>query len=1074
MCCNNLINCWHLFIFSPRDLSYTQISAMPYTRHLEGWLNVLDLRGTPNLHTFNSHRDGGILKGQSFLHLREATFNYHAHCCQLRRSNYSYYKPNLNTIGGKRETSSHWDIVQKVYDFFLGDPHSSESAVASNDHPNVRYTRQTIPDDNTSADSLVCLNYTDLNIMLFPTAMETPVTDATEEPIFICGCDGSQDCQDCVDFNCEIPDCTIYQSQCDCQRRRKRNAVDNSITGETNNSTADLPEGWFFHPNSTDLICTDNEIVNITAYVYRPCVDKGPSSVTLSHTVSAVLDISPTPTTLQTSTVPASSPFSTVAMAETSTPILIVTPSPCSSISEVFCTLTPEPPPPPTTSAPPCDCDNDFECEDCVNFGCEVGDCSAYQHICEGNCDSKRRRRYTTAIEEEARMKRDISNAFLPEGWFYPNPDNMSLACVLVDDTATTTTAVPTTSTTSLPPSTSGPRVLSCMTTLFPIDGRIPLLELSTVCLPMEDPFNPCEDLLGRGHALRSFIWIVIILALVGNSLVMIVFLGYTVITKRTKIELFVVHFFYFNLAVADFLMGIYLFTIAVQDLRTLGNFSMFDVAWRTEGGCDFAGFCAITSTMVSVYVLLVITVERLYTFSRALQNSHTSKTTAVILMVIGWGFGILMGLLPVITNDVNDYSKTAICLPFDVSSKLALSYVLFLLLFTGVVFTAIAICYIIIFYQVFYRQKTTISSVNDRRRWKTELKVALRMGTLVLTNFVCWFPIALLGVSAAVGNSLVNDITFAKWVMVFIFPINACLNPILYSILSKVFRDNLVLILGKCGLCGRQVSNIRRHRAGFTPSVTSNYSQTSGNPGLVSDSRRGTIMERFRNFSITSTTNLLGRRSSVMSQVSSEEHYQIDLMRAQRRRSSEYSSASSEDILGVKVNSRRGSAFSGGSMEEMTTFSNPGFRSSSPVGGSTVADGVAGNHKGSPHPRISLGAVPEENENFLSEIAVSSELSGAVDKQNPAYLENETGAADTLASEVDKHNNGNSPQIMNYPDRIIYSVEAEKKSTRLSSTTEGQYDSGVHYHVSTGSTDSMQSKDTNCYVHEAVSIEFD
>jgi hypothetical protein len=583
------------------------------------------------------------------------------------------------------------------------------------------------------------------------------------------------------------------------------------------------------------------------------------------------------------------------------------------------------------------------------------------------------------------------------------------------------------------------------------------LQESPTVCSPGEDPFNPCEDLLGEDHVLRSFIWIVIILAFVGNSLVILVFLGYTVIIKRTKVELFVVHFFYFNLAIADFLMGIYLFTIAVQDLRTLGNFSMFDVAWRTEGGCDFAGFCAITSTMVSVYVLLIITVERLYTFSRALQKSHTSKKVAITLMAVGWGFGLLMGILPAVTNDVNDYTRTAICLPFDVSSKLALSYVLFLLLFTGVVFMVIAIAYVIIFYQVFYRQKATISSVSDKKRWKTELKVALRMGTLVLTNFICWFPIALLGISAAVGNSLVDNITFAKWVMVFIFPINACLNPILYSILSKVFRDNLVLTLGKCGLCGDQVSKIRRHRAGFTPSVTSNpQSQISSEAGLVSDSRRGTIIERFRQFSISSTTNLLGRRGSSMSQVSSEEHYQINLMRAQRRRSSEYSSASSEDILGVKVNSRRGSAFSGGSIEEMTTFTNPGFRSSSPVGGATTT--ADGNHKGSPRPRISLVAVLEENENFLSETPVAPELSEE-GKPNPASLENESGDAS-----ANNH----------------HKSEAESAIDASAGGTE--HDSGTHS-ISTDSTDSMDIGDryprttSDDYLHrsqEVVSIEFD
>ena len=1031
-----------LSLFSlSRNLSYTQISEMPYSRSFEGWLNELYLRGTPNLHTFESHRGGSALKGQSFLRLREVAFNYHAHCCQLKRSNYSYYELDVRPVG-KREASSYWDVIQQLYNRYLGRrPSPFQHALASETEEKIRHKRETIPDEDTVNDSLTCLNYTDLNIVISPPVTETPTTEEPTTTAPVCSCQDNQECNQCTDYDCdpELPNfnCPMYQHICDCQQRQKRNAMDSSSTGETNNITADLPEGWFFHPNSTDLICTNNEMVNITTQIYQPCPDDAsPSPIAPSHTASTVTDISPTPTTLQTNSILRPSPLSTVVTAETSTPIVtdsMVTPVPCSSdIIEVFCTLTVSPPPPPTTMPP------------------------------------------TT-------MPPTTTEPMLPP-WFYPNPDNTSLACIPVSEIENNMTTI-VMMTTTIEPSTvsigpTGPVILPvCSPEPFSLDGtRLPLKPFPTVCSPGEDPFNPCEDLLGEDDVLRSFIWIVIILAFFGNFLVILVFLGYTVIIKRTKVELFVVHFFYFNLAVADFIMGIYLFTIAVQDLRTLGNFSMFDVAWRTQGGCDFAGFCAITSTMVSVYVLLVITVERLYTFSRALQKSHTSKTVAGILMVAGWGFGILMGILPVLTNDVNDYTKTAICLPFDVSSKLALSYVLFLLLFTGIVFVVIAICYVIIFYQVFYRQKGTISSMSDKKRWKTELKVALRMGTLVLTNFICWFPIALLGISAAVGNSLVDNITFAKWVMVFIFPINACLNPILYSVLSKVFRDNLVLTLGKCGLCGGQVSRIRRHRAGFTPSVTSNpHSQVSSEAGLVSDGRRGTIIERFRQFSISSTTNLLGRRNSTMSQVSSEEHYQIDLMRAQRRRSSEYSSASSEDILGVKVNSRRGSAFSGGSMEEMTTFSNPGFRSSSPVGGSIVADG---NHKGSPRPRISLGAVPEENENFPSEVPFAPEPSGE-GGENPAYLETEIhGAAGTSSTSDEQHACGN--EITTNSSRTVNHHKLEAEST-IDARTNSEHDSGTH---SISSADSVDTGDyfprrttSNDYLHgsqEVVSIEFD
>ena len=340
---------------------------MPYSHSLEGWLRFLDLRGTSDLHIFNSHlSEGARLKGQAFFLLSEVSFNYHAHCCQLKRSNYSYLEPNFDPPGKKREISSQWHIFQRLYDYFLS------GAILSSQHPGIafddqlrvkhRNERQTIPDENAMANALTCLNYTDFNIVLFPDS----------------------------------------------------DIISEGGIGEMDNST-DLPEGWFFHPNTTDLICTENEIVNIVTQVYRPCPNKNPSP---SHTVSAVPDISPTPsTTLQTDTITS---LSTMATAIRTTPVLAasVTPAACSSgIVEVFCILTAAAT---TTMAPPttvpplpsCDCDMDGDydlqshlCIFCTDIGCEDDLCDDYQYICNGNCSpGKRRRKYTTAVKEGACM----------------------------------------------------------------------------------------------------------------------------------------------------------------------------------------------------------------------------------------------------------------------------------------------------------------------------------------------------------------------------------------------------------------------------------------------------------------------------------------------------------------------------------------------------------------------------------------------------------------------------------------------------------------------------------------------
>ena len=1003
---------------------------MPYTDHLGGWLSVLDLRGTRSLHSFDIDKGDTKLKGQRFPILREVHFNYVAHCCLLNRSNHTFLEIDINSAVQVRDTSSQKSFFQKLSAYFFGGPSGSYAGASLS----ARHKRETVSENDTVSLPLTCLNYAELNISLniTPQITTTEPELPTTEPIDYCDCNldiypSRSRCMLCIDDDCDSHvDCSPYQEACDMRCflaiRRRRSASNDTTPEMASNSTdnngteaiGQLPEGWFFHENASELICTEAALpVSIITNVYRSCSVDNTSPVSISEE-NALPTPMPTATIGGNSRSPMPSPTSTTY--EIPVDVAMTTPeptatvasttstssdSPCSvSIVTVSCILTVAPTTPPTT---------------------------------------------------------------LTRGWFYPNPQNQSFVCIPLDEIPPvkipTPTAPPTTSTATT--SSGSSTMTACRSEAFPFD--LPTIKLPTVCSPSEDPFNPCEDLLGEDNVLRSFIWIVITLALFGNSLVILVFICYTLILKRTKIELFIVHFFYFNLALADMLMGVYLLTIAVQDVHTLRNFASFDVAWRNGGGCGFAGFCAITSTTVSVYVLVVITIERLYTFSRPMRKSHVSKITGSILMLIGWCFGFVMGALPL--GGVSDYTTTAICLPFDVSSNLDLSYVLFLLIFTGLAFTVIAISYVIIFYQVFYRQRATLNSVSDKKQWKIELKVAIRMGLLVLTNFICWFPIALLGIAAAVGNSLVADITFAKWAMVFIFPLNACLNPFLYSVLSKVFRDNLVLLLGKCGLCRGQVSKILQHRAGITQSV-SRRSKVSSEAGLLPETQRGNIIERFRNFSIASSTaNLLGRRSSTMSQVSSEERYRIDLMQVQGRRYSEYSSASSEDILGVKVHSRRGSEFSGGSIEEMTTFSNPSFRSSSPINSS---DGA--NHKGSPYPRISgLGAVPEEDFE-ISGMSVAPEASAEV-KHNAGYIDH-----DDRNSDIVEHNGIVDCDIDVRHHRIIDS-ETEKDSGVQDSDSGVTVDSEDTEHMNKSTPTSEFSQPPildSTRGQEVVSIDFD
>lgn len=550
----------------------------------------------------------------------------------------------------------------------------------------------------------------------------------------------------------------------------------------------------------------------------------------------------------------------------------------------------------------------------------------------------------------------------LPSNWYYL-ANETSLICTLQNDTSititegTTTTNLPVT----LPSTTECPaRDLSHFT-----------IGKNTSCSPLPDGFNPCTDLLSEENSLRIAIWFVIVLALLGNGSVIFVFLFYTVAVRHMNMDLFVMHFLYFNLAIADFLMSIYLLSIAAEDLYTLGDFSAHDIKWRRDGGCQFAGFTAILSTVVSVYVLTVITIERGYTLINVMHKRKMTKRFALVVMAIGWALGILLASLP-LSGLVNDYGSVAICLPFRVTSMLDISYIVFLLVATGLAFIAISITYVLIFVNVFLKKSYAQSISNNRR--KVDIKIAIRMFILAFTNFLAWFPIALVSLASVFGDGIVQDINFAKWAIVFIFPLNSCINPLLYSLSTKKFRENFIIALSKLKLCEKSAKSIAQSRAGV---IT--HSTTSGGSGF--DQRRPSFLDRFRLLSISSSSFRSGppsstsRRDSNLSQASDLEHFR---MYTGRRRSSVMSDGSSDSQPG-RLALFRGS--SGTSVDN--TIENPNFRSSSPVN-LTANDSNRSARAPVKNSVSSLGTLTEENEQIIP-------VPMDVIKLNPAYIEEDT-----------------------------------------------------------------------------------
>ncbi|XP_025017049.1 leucine-rich repeat-containing G-protein coupled receptor 5-like isoform X2 [Tetranychus urticae] len=294
-------------------------------------------------------------------------------------------------------------------------------------------------------------------------------------------------------------------------------------------------------------------------------------------------------------------------------------------------------------------------------------------------------------------------------------------------------------------------------------------------CLPQPSPFTPCEDLFDW-WTLRCGVWIVFLLALLGNGVVVVV-----LIFGRSKLD--VPRFLVCNLAMADFLMGIYLGMLAVVDAATLGQYKVYALPWQRSFGCQIAGFLGVLSTELSVYTLAVITSERNYAITHAMHlNKRLSLKHAAYIMAVGWTFALIMALLPLF--GVSDYRKFAVCLPFEITDIWSRTYVISLIVVNGLAFFILMGCYLRMY-----------CAIRGSQAWNSnDSRIAKRMALLVFTDFLCWAPIAFFTLTAIAGYELIT-LAEAKVFTVFVLPLNSCANPFLYAIFTKQFKKDCILL---------------------------------------------------------------------------------------------------------------------------------------------------------------------------------------------------------------------------------------------------------------------------------------
>ncbi|XP_024939986.1 lutropin-choriogonadotropic hormone receptor isoform X8 [Cephus cinctus] len=365
-------------------------------------------------------------------------------------------------------------------------------------------------------------------------------------------------------------------------------------------------------------------------------------------------------------------------------------------------------------------------------------------------------------------------------------------------------------------------------------------------CEPIPDAFNPCEDLMGN-WALRIAVWLVAVLAIVGNLAVLIVLVS-------SRFRMTVPKFLMCNLALADLCMGVYLILIASTDARSIGAYFNYAIDWQSGLGCQVAGYLTVFSSELSIFTLTVITSERWYTITYAIHlNRRLKLKTAARIMAVGWIYASAMAALPLI--GISGYAKTSICLPLENRDTTDLLYLITLLVFNGLAFWVIVACYGRMYCSIRGGQEVVMPMT------RSDMTVAKRMALLVFTDFACWAPIAFFGLTALSGYPLI-DVTQTKILLVFFYPLNSCANPYLYALLTHQYRRDMFILLSRYGMCVDRAAKYKGAIGGIPTAagirVTNQIKRNTPN------NHRGSVLTTVTSVDVSTHNNNVARMNSL------------------------------------------------------------------------------------------------------------------------------------------------------------------------------------------------------------------
>ena len=363
------------------------------------------------------------------------------------------------------------------------------------------------------------------------------------------------------------------------------------------------------------------------------------------------------------------------------------------------------------------------------------------------------------------------------------------------------------------------------------------LLNLTTQTTDSYDKVISLEDNNGQqpsgqwmlpNNASRIFVWVIGFIALIGNAFVLI----WRCAGKGTEnpVQIHLIS----NLALSDLLMSLYMLTIASADMYFNQGFSLEAESWNSGIVCKVVSVISVLAGEASMLFLTLISVDRItsvaviYPCCRRLRLSNTIINISTVLI---WSFAVVLAVVPnvylgtsTIQSDIciklplikapdvypntsqashDTIASTSYKLndnvtmvnksshqpsPIIADHPMSMYFMISIYLgFNSICLVIVATCYTGIFYIVWKSShKLGIT------RAKIEVRLCIRMGLIVLTNFVTWLPIVITGILVQMELIYLSANAYI-FIIIFLLPINSAVNPYLYtfSIIILDFWDH-------------------------------------------------------------------------------------------------------------------------------------------------------------------------------------------------------------------------------------------------------------------------------------------